>query len=315
MFDRHPVTTPFPVGSVNVYLVGRTVVDPGPKTETAWESLESALEERGLEPADVTQVLITHPHPDHCGLAGRLREAGASVRASPETAGILADFGGRLEYERSYFEESFRRHGMPESAVEATLEASRYIEGFVEDCRVDRELTGGDEVTVGEATLSIGTLAGHAPGELWFGYEAGGSRVGVVGDHVLGEVTPNPLLEPPREPGGERPRVLPAFNDSLESLREQGFDQLLPGHGEPIDHPERRITDVLAAHERRTETVLEGLREATTAYEVMVDLFGELPPGELYPGMSEAIGHLDVLECRDQARRREESERIRYERV
>lgn len=315
MFDRHPVATPFPVGSVNVYLAGRTVIDPGPKTDKAWESLEAALEGRGLEPADVEQVLITHPHPDHCGLARRLREAGARVLASPETAEILGDFGGRLEYERSYFGESFRRHGMPDSGVEATLEASRYIEGFVEDCQVDRELTGDDEVTVGETTVSVGTLAGHAPGELWFGYEAGESRVGIVGDHVLGEVTPNPLLEPPRAPDDERPRVLPAFNDSLESLRDQGFDRLLPGHGEPIGHPETRITEVLAAHEARTEIVLEGLEGPTTAYEVMGELFGELPPGELYPGMSEAIGHLDVLECREQARRREESERITYERV
>ena len=314
MFDRYPTPTPLPVGPVNVYVAARTVVDPGPATERAWESLRNTLEERGLEPADVTQVLITHPHPDHCGLAKRLRDAGASVFASPETATILSDFGGRLEYERSYFRESFRRHGMPGPAIETVVEASRRLEAVVEDCPVDRELTDGDEVDVGSVTLDVGTLTGHAPGELCFAYEDDRS-VGIVGDHVLGEVTPNPLLEPPREPDGERPRVLPAFNDSLESLRDQGFDRLLPGHGAVIEDPQGRITEVLTAHEERTSTVCETLEGPTTAYEVMGELFGDLPPGELYPGMSEAIGHLDVLEARGHARRRAETDQIRYERA
>jgi hypothetical protein len=47
----------------------------------------------------------------------------------------------------------------------------------------------------------------------------------------------------------------------------------------------------------------------------MEGLFGELPVTERFPGMSEAIGHLDVLEERGRVQRREEGGLVVYERT
>ena len=316
MFERHPVPTPFPVEPVNVYVADRTIVDPGPETDEAWSVVRAALDEHGLEPADVERVLVTHPHPDHVGLARRFRDRGARVLASEETAAIVSAYADRLEYERAYFVEAFRRHGLAESVLESVFEFTVALSRYVSDCPVDRLLAEGSTVDVGRTTLTAEPVTGHAPGELCFAYEREGTRRALVGDHVLAGVTPNPLLQPPEEPTGDRPRVLPAFNASLARLRDRAFDRLLPGHGVAIDRPAERIDGILAAHEARTDAVSALVSEPTTAAEVMDGLFGPLPPTEAFAGMSEAIGHLDVLEERGLVRRRTDGEnRITYEPV
>ena len=86
MFDRISLPTPFQVGPVNAYIAGRTLVDPGPDSEEAWTALLSALEQRSLAPTDIEQVLITHPHMDHFGLASRVVEASGATAVAHRDA-------------------------------------------------------------------------------------------------------------------------------------------------------------------------------------------------------------------------------------
>jgi glyoxylase-like metal-dependent hydrolase (beta-lactamase superfamily II) len=315
MFTRVSVPTPFAVGPVNAYLAGRTVVDPGPDSEESWTVLLDALDEAGLAPTDLEQVLVTHPHPDHFGLASRLREAGASVVTSPAAAAIIADWEGRYEYEKDFFVDFFERCGLAaETARAVTTLPDAYL-AYSPDVETDRVVGAGDEVTVDGATLSVQEVTGHATGELVFGFDADGERRGIVGDNVLPDITPNPLLQPPPEPGDDRPRVLPAYNDSLAWLAEQGYDRFLPGHRSEIPAPAARIDEILAEHEKRTASVMEIVDSPTTPAGVMQELFGDLPATEKFPGMSEAVGHLDVLEARGQVTATDRGGVVVYERT
>lgn len=315
MFGRLSIPTPFQVGPVNAYVAGRTVVDPGPDSEEAWSTFLDELEARELAPEDVEQVLITHPHPDHFGLARRLRDEGARVVASAATADIVADFGARLAYEQEFFVDFFDRHGMARSTAETVTELPEVYLQYAPSVETDAVVGEGDRLTVAGETVRVETAAGHAPGELLFTYDGPDGEEAVVGDQVLPDITPNPLLQPPVEPGGERPRVLPAFNDSLDAVRERGFARLLPGHREVIESPDERIAAIRDAHEQRTGEVVELVDGRTTAVEVMEGLFGDLPATELFPGMSEAVGHLDVLEVADRVRVTEVEGDLTYERV
>ncbi|NEU56257.1 MBL fold metallo-hydrolase [Halorussus sp. MSC15.2] len=308
MFRRLSIPTPFQVGPVNAYLAGRTLVDPGPGSEEAWAALLDGLEARGLGPTDIERVLITHPHPDHFGLASRLREAGARVVASPTTAEIVADFETRLDYEQSYFVSFFERHGMARSTAETVTDLPESFLRVAPGVETDRTLGDGETVEVAGTDVTAEAVQGHAPGETIFTYQTDdGEDHAVVGDHVLSEITPNPLLQPPLEEGGERPRVLPAFNRSLADLRERDFDRFLPGHREEIDRPSERIGEVLESHEERTRNVKEIVAGGpTTAVEVMNELFADLPATEYFSGMSEAVGHLDVLDERGEVDAREQ---------
>lgn len=303
MFERLRIPTPFQVGSVNCYHAGRTLVDPGPDSEESWSTLTSALANRGLEPDDIDRVLITHPHPDHFGLARRLRDNGARIMAANDAVDIIEDFPGRLEYEQSFFREFLPRHGVAPDVAETVLELPEAYLEFAPSATVDRALEDGDVVEVADTTVSVESVTGHATGEVLFTWTDESGEQALVGDHVLQTITPNPFLQPPAKPGGRRPRMLPAYNRSLEHLATRDFATLWPGHGEVVERPTHRIERLLEYHERRTANVRRAIDGPTTAVEVMRDLFGDLPVTELYGGMSEAIGHLDVLQLRGELER------------
>ncbi|MCL9813007.1 MBL fold metallo-hydrolase [Natranaeroarchaeum aerophilus] len=312
MFSRLSIPTPFQVGPVNAYLAGRTLIDPGPDSDEAWETLTEKLAAEDCQISDLERVVVTHPHPDHFGMAKRLHDRGINVIASPDAAEIIKAFDNRLEYEQSFFETFFVRHGLDRSTVDSVTTLPEAYLPYAPNCTVDRIAEDGDTLDIEETTLTVEAVDGHAPGELLFSYRAAGADRAIVGDHVLGDVTPNPLLRPPMEPDDERPRVLPSFNASLSHLRERAFEQLLPGHGGRIEAPTARIDEILAAHEDRTENVLALIDGKTSAREVMEGLFDDLPVTEYFPAMSEAVGHLDVLEARGKVRAIEEDGRTVY---
>lgn len=314
MFERIEIPTPFQVGSVNCYLGGRTVIDPGPDSDDAWGVLLEGLTARGLDPEDVERVLITHPHPDHFGLADRLRTAGAAVLASPDAATIIEGFEERLEYEQSYFVPFLVRHGLSRRVATTVVQLPEAFLEFAPDTSVERRLDAGDTVDVAGTRVTVDSVSGHAPGELIFVFPTNAGPHAIVGDHVLDPITPNPFLQPPIEPDGDRPRVLPAYNRSLDRLAGEEFNRLLPGHRLPIDRPTHRIEQLRRFHEHRTDRVTELLDEPKTGREVMQELFGELPVTEVFSGMSEAIGHLDVLEERGAVARHDDDEPVRFSR-
>jgi len=312
MFRCVSLPTPFQVGPVNAYLTGRTIVDPGPDSEASWSKLLTALEARSLTPGDIEQVLITHPHPDHFGLAHRFRDEGARIVASEAATPILEDFAGRLDYEQNYFSDFFDRCGMASDTAETVTALPEAFLNYASSVHVDGVVTDGDEITVDDRPISVGTVDGHAVGEVVFGFEADGERRAIVGDNVLAEITPNPFLQPPTETGGERPRVLPRYNESLAALATEGFDRFLPGHRDEIDAPAERIDQILTEHEQRTGAVADLVDGPTTPIDVMEGLFDDLAVTEQFSGMSEAVGHLDVLEERDRVEREESGGVIVY---
>jgi glyoxylase-like metal-dependent hydrolase (beta-lactamase superfamily II) len=315
MFDRIRVPVPFEMGRVNTYVAGTTVVDPGPDSEEAWDALVDGLADCGRSPADIEQVLITHAHLDHFGLASRLREYGATVVASPEAARICRDFAGHLDRQQAFFTPFLQQCGLSAEMARTVVQLPEAFVEYAPPVETDVELQAGETVTVDGTTLDVDSLTGHAIGELLFAFDAGDERRAIVGDHVLGHITPNPFLQPPPPDSDERPRVLPAFNRSLDRLETAGYGTLLPGHGDAIEDPTGRIQVIREDHENRTEAVLDLLDEPRTPTEIMHGLFEDLPATEMFLGLSEAVGHLDVLEARDRVERTERDGVFVYEQV
>src|SRR5207253_10508360 len=75
------IPVPLPNNSLRYVLVyvfetdaGPYLVDAGWNTDDAYAALDSGLKVAGFSMADVQGVLVTHMHPDHYGLAGRVRD-------------------------------------------------------------------------------------------------------------------------------------------------------------------------------------------------------------------------------------------------
>lgn len=316
--QRLEIPTPFGVGRVNCYVFTDdrlTLIDPGPATETAYDALSAGLNGEGLSVANVDRVLVTHPHMDHFGLADRIvEESGARVSAHRDAVEALTDPAGHFDRERAFFRPFLRSMGVPEQTVESALTLPEAYTKYRDPLTVDDELTDGDSIDTGVDLTAVHT-PGHAPGSVCF--VASTKAVAFTGDHVLEHITSNPLLTVLPNTKSERTRSLPTYLDSLHRIRETAAAVGHGGHGEVIQDLPTRVQETLNHHHDRKERIANIIDEKrpVTAYDVMQEMFPELPATEVFAGMSEVIGHLDLLEDEDRILIEEFEQRLRYRTV
>ena len=306
------IPTPFPVGPVNVYLLEGdplTLLDAGPLTDEAREALQTGLGGLGYALRDVEQLVITHAHHDHFGQARRVvEESGATLLSSRENTYPLEEFDTWWEDRMAFVADLVIKEGAPAESL-GEIDVIRDIGQYAVPVAELTPLDDGDEVRMGGATWQALHTPGHALGHLCF-YQ-GESRLLLSGDHLLRDITSNPVLETPRRGMRERPRSLPDYIQSLHRVRDLDVERALPGHGAPVHDHREHIDSILAHHAVREALILQILREGDrTVYELGVALFGgELPGVELFLVMSEIIGHLDILELEGKIRHLEQDGR------
>ena len=293
------IPTPFGVGRVNCYVfIGEEVslLDPGPDTEAAYEALSIGLNAQGISIGDVGRVLVTHPHMDHFGMAHRIvEESDARTAAHRDAVEALTDPDGYFAREREFFESYLCSMGVPRESVTSALTLPEAYTEYRKPLTVDYTLTDGDTINVGGELTAIHT-PGHAPGSVCFVTQT--DDVVFTGDHVLQHITPNPLLTVAPNAEDERTRSLPTYLESLNRIRQEDATVGRAGHGEVISDLDARIRETIEHHDDRKERIA-GIVDRTgpmSAYDVMQEMFPELPATEVFAGMSEVIGHLDLLE-------------------
>jgi glyoxylase-like metal-dependent hydrolase (beta-lactamase superfamily II) len=293
------IPTPFPVGPVNVYLLEGeplTLVDAGPLTDDAFQALKAGLKELGYSLQDIEQLIITHAHHDHFGQAGRIvEESGATLLSFRENRYPLEEFDTWWDKRMVYLADLMIKEGAPQESLRE-MDAIRGIGRYAAPVPELTPLDDNDQVRMGGWTWQALHTPGHALGHLCFYQQE--SRLLLSGDHLLRDITSNPVLETPRRGMRERPRSLPDYVHSLRRVRDLDVEKALPGHGEPVYDHRAHIDSILAHHAARERLILQLLRQKdSTVYELGVALFGrELPGVQLFLVMSEIIGHLDLLE-------------------
>lgn len=307
--DRLKIPTPFGVGDVNCYALaveGLTLIDPGPATEEAYEELSGQLKELGYSIEDVDRIIITHPHMDHFGQADRIAtEADARVLAHGDAIERLGDPVSFFAREQEFFRPFLLSMGLPERLVDTVVGLPEPYTDFQDPLDVDRALEDGETIDVGTDLDAVST-PGHAPGSLCF--VASSEGVVFTGDHVLADISPNPLLTLVPGTTDERTRSLPNYIASLRKLQSVDAEIGYGGHRKPVEDIHRRIQEIDDHHQERKERIADIIAEAekATAYEIMQQMFPDLPATEMFPGISEVIGHLDLLEDEDRVEITEE---------
>lgn len=285
---------PFPLQTTNVFLIDqspRTLIDTGIKTEASFEALKSGLEEIGFSLQSIERVLITHGHIDHYGQAKKISLiSGAPIYIHSREYGrirsIIHSFG--------FLKTILLRNGAPEELVSQAIQYIESAQGMADPLEEAFFLTDGDSIPFASMTLRAIQCPGHSPGLLCYYWPE--KRVLFTGDHLLKEITPNPVLNIP-EIG--TPLRYPSLKEYLQSLRKvEGLELslLLPGHGEEVRDPKGLIQNILFHHRQRMEEVVSSLLKGPkTPFEIAMDLFPNVPPFELFLAISEAIGHLEIL--------------------
>lgn len=310
---RMALPTPFDVGTVNGYLLRMdplTLIDPGPGMEPAWEALQAGLDRLGFSLEDVERILVTHPHLDHFGLAGRVRSAsGATLRVHPRAKDDFNDYVRRYRRDRDFFGPFLESMGMPEQVVSVVNSLPESFTDLAEPTEVDG-LVQPDDLLEGDLDLIALDSPGHCAGS--YTYWCPERDLAFTGDHVLKEISPNALLQ---VRDGQRRHSLLRYLEALESLREQIGDRTvrgLTGHGDVVGDLSRRIDELIRHHEKRRETFYGMLEDGMTAYDLMEEAFPDLPAREYFLGMSEIIGHLDMLVEESRVTTEERDGRVTY---
>jgi hydroxyacylglutathione hydrolase len=286
-------------GLNNAYVFGTdpdaetTLVDTGVATPDVREQLAEGLADFGLGFADVDELLLTHWHEDHVGLAGAIQAAGgATVRVHADDAPLVERdpdaWAEMTERQRAFLDE----WGVPDEPREELL---AFIDGH-------DELTGpeptvepfadGERFATPAGHLEALHLPGHAAGLAGFVFDGEDGRELFGGDALLPHYTPNV--------GGADVRVeapLARYLETLERIVDGGFDRAFPGHRDPIDDPAGRARAIAAHHRERTECVVDVLAETgpADAWSVSAQLFGDLSSIHILHGPGEAYAHLDHL--------------------
>ncbi|HLZ27769.1 MAG TPA: MBL fold metallo-hydrolase [Chloroflexota bacterium] len=302
-----------PLGHVNTYLVraddGYLLVDCGWDTADTLRALEGHLRALDVRLPDVRQLVITHIHPDHYGLAGRLREI--------TNAELSFHRLERLHIESRYVDadvllsemrEWLHLNGTPPDELDHLNRASMSMMERVQIAFPDRTLDGGEEIQCGRYAFRVIWTPGHSAGHICL-YDAR-NKVLLSGDHVLPHITPSVGLH-------VRTTSNP-LSDYLDSLRLIGrleAELVLPGHGEPFHGLPERTDELLAHHQRRLEEIVHLLSkhagESLTGYEIASQMswsrrrgWDDLTGFERRMAVSEGLAHIELLHARGQVEKR-----------
>jgi glyoxylase-like metal-dependent hydrolase (beta-lactamase superfamily II) len=297
-----------PLRYVLVYVLelddGVALVDAGWNTDEAWDALLSGLAEAGGSIADVRAVLVTHIHPDHYGLAGRVREAsGGWIGLHPADAEMLRARYVDTDDLVARMRDLMTSSGVPDERLPDLSMASMMIRSQVTMAEPDVLFEDGRRPELPGWDLTTVWTPGHSPGHVCF-YSAE-RRLLLTGDHVLPRITPNVGVHSQQH---ESP--LGDYLDSLLKVRELDTEEVLPAHEWRFAGLDRRIDELIHHHGARFEEIEAALdrRPDQTAWELTVGLhwsrpWEEIPHFMQRAAMGETLAHLVVLERHDHVRR------------
>lgn len=287
------IPTPFAVGDVNAYLLKGdvlTLVDAGPKTPEAWEALMFGLKEANVRTEDIEQMVLTHHHPDHAGWIDGFDHA--KLYGHPYNDLWLRRDQAFFEFHDTFYLERLKEEGVPEDQLYWLKRMKRPL-SLMGSRPLDMTINEGD-VLPGHPGWEVMETLGHAQSHLSFWNKETNEMIG--GDHVIAKVSSNPLIEPPLDPSGGRPKSLLQYNASLSRLLKMPIEVIYSGHGEEVHNVHELISERLVKQHQRAMKVLELIgNDEKTVYKLTMELFPHAYEKELGLTLSETIGQVDYL--------------------
>jgi glyoxylase-like metal-dependent hydrolase (beta-lactamase superfamily II) len=282
---------------------GPVIVDNGWDDPRAWTALRDGLAETSHAVEDVYGVLLTHVHPDHHGLTGKVRAAsGAWVAMHPEDAHLVARWRDAADAWLLEAAAVMLSAGAPEDEL-ALLPDGEVLRAAA--ATRERELPAlptrlfadGDVVDVPGWTVRAVWTPGHSPGHTCFAVD----DLLLAGDHVLPEISPHIGLYD--EESGADP-----LGDYLASLRKvaemDGVAEVLPAHVHRFAALAPRCAELAAHHEERLAEIVATLGNGPlTTWDIAASMawnraWERIPTFMKRIALGEAVAHLRHLERR-----------------
>lgn len=301
---------PFALSSVNCYLLrddnGWTIIDSGlhlPQGRAGWQAAFASLD---IAPGAITQVMLTHFHPDHYGMAGWLQRfchtddtrSSPTVWMSPREAELARLVWQLPDNQPEPMVHFFRAWGIPEDLTRGMAEGVAFLRARTMPHPSITLLAPGAVLRIGARRFTAIHTPGHSDGHLVF-YDAE-DRLILCGDHVLAKITPHIGLWPESEPD-----PLGRYLASLSELGALDIRLALPGHGRLIIDWQGRLAELQRHHDERLQRMEDAVGTRAIVYEVSTRVFdfAQLTPHEARFALAETLSHLEHLVHRGKLRR------------
>lgn len=290
------------MGPVNVYLSKAeplTLVDTGPKWDESRMALEAALASHGVRLEDIQQLILTHHHVDHAGLAGEIMaRSGCAVLTHPYNVPWLVNYEAERKRHLPFYRRIWQEGGLPDDVIAAIEASGQNMAHWLGAVTPTQEIDEGATVDLDGESWQVFHTPGHAGGLVCLWQAA--RRDLLANDHFIRDISSNAILEPPDTMNGPRPKRLVEYTHHMQRMAALAPARALPGHGAIVEDVPGLVRQRLAFHERRKQRLLNLLsRQPLTLWELTQTTFRDrLTRGmDWFLGCSEILGHLDLLEA------------------
>jgi glyoxylase-like metal-dependent hydrolase (beta-lactamase superfamily II) len=254
---------PYRLDHVNIYLIengdGWTVLDTGLGTDdcrNAWEALLRGV----LRGQRLTQMVVTHFHPDHVGLAGWLGERFHLPLSMPRPEYL---YSLALQYApgdlgHDMHEPFYRRHGLAADITQLVLSRGHeYLKRTSGVPATYHRIRHGDTIGAGTRAFQVITGGGHSLEQAMLYRRE--EDLFFAADQVIARISPNVSVHA-MEPDLD---ALGIFLQSLGDLRDRVSDDVLvlPGHGLPFHGLHQRITELEEHHAQRCDVIATAIEQ------------------------------------------------------
>ena len=290
------IDLPFRLNHVNCFMAeneqGWTVIDAGLNNDDT-----RALWKRKLDGKKVTDLLVTHYHPDHFGYAGGLQEkTGAKVWMTEIDAQA-----GMTSWADPFLEsipDNYRASGIPEEQSMQMTKNTEEFKPLVSPLpQIGEYMAEGDLVQIGRFEYRVIFTPGHSDGMICFYNEE--QKTLFSADHILPKITPNISYW---FHGNADP--LASYLDSLKKVRELDAEFVIPSHGKPFYNANQRIDELLAHHDERLDETLETINKPLSIFRACENLFQRpLTVHEMRFAVGETLAHLENLRHKQECTR------------
>jgi glyoxylase-like metal-dependent hydrolase (beta-lactamase superfamily II) len=307
--------------NVNVYIIegtnGNLMIDTGWNTPEAFNTLAQEMKTSGFAMKDITDIVITHVHPDHCGLAGKIGElTGARISLGAIDKELLESryvHPGKLIEQMSEF---LKVNGVPDWELKMLSEASSNIRGYVAPLNSATALNAGDTVSMDPYQFQVILTPGHSPGHICL-YEPNKKYL-FSGDQILAEVVPNVSYHPQ---SGDNP--LGDYVRSLNALAELEVRFVFPGHGSVFSGLAPKADDIMRIHRDRMMAIQKVMGvEMKSAYDVAKNIpwdvnvepvpYDKLQPIDRRLAVLEVLAHLQYMVAEKKGKRMTDNGKTHY---
>ena len=300
-----------PLGNLNCYLIegteGWLMVDTGWFTPETFDSLKKGLKKWEIDLTDIATIVITHIHPDHFGLAGRIKQISPKIELLMHRfeADLIESRYIKLRDLRQKIGAMLSRHGVPQYKISELESSSLPAMEYVRITAPDGTLYGGEKIFTGTYGLEVIWTPGHSIGHICL-YEPKNQLL-FAGDHILPKITPSVGYH---TQSGDNP--LGDYLNALRKLENLPVEKVLPAHEDIFLDLRGRIGEIIEHHKERSEEIGEVISTGPkSAYEISSQItwnvkdpgWDNMPPLNKRLAVMETLAHLEHMRWKGQVQK------------